>query len=241
MDKNGIDNFLKENKIKIHGGNIESNEELSILLNNIAKDELKRGNIEKANYFINKSIEFDDKNYEALFIKGMIYKTKKQYIEAVEMFKNYNKFMNDGISLIYIGFCYAELFDSNNALEYLNKGEKNLSEEEKANNELLLSSVYECIGNIYLNRENLLEFDETDKLKLNYKLAVKYFRMSLKLHRNNHELLNKLAACYYHFEDEGRALFCYEEAAKYADENSAYLEVIEEMKGMGIISTHIEF
>ena len=241
MDKKEIDNFLEENKIKVHGGNVSSSTELSLLLNSIVKDELKRGNIDKANYFINKAIDLDDKNYEALFIKGMIYKTNSQYIEAIRIFKNYNKFMNDGISLIYIGFCYAELFDSKNALDYLNKGIKILSEEEKRKNELLLSSVYECLGNIYINRENLLEFNETDKLKLNYKLAVKYFKMSLKLHRNNHELLNKLAACYYHFEEEGRALFCYEEAAKYTDENSAYLEVIEEMKGMGIISTHIDF
>lgn len=164
-----------------------------------------------------------------------------KYVEAIESFKNYNKIMNDGLSLIYIGFCYAELFDSNNALDYLNKGEKSISEEEKRNDELLLSSVYECIGNIYLNRENLLEFDESDKLKLNYKLAVKNFKKSLKLHRNNHELLNKLAACYYHFEDEGRALYCYEEAAKYTYDKSAYLEVIEEMKSMGITSTYIEF
>lgn len=241
MDKKEIDNFLEENKIKVHGGNILSSGQLSLLLNNIARDELKRGNTDKANYFINKAIEIDNNNYEALLIKGIIYKSQEQYIEAIKIFKNYNKFMNDGISLIYIGFCYAELFDSDNALDYFNKGEKILSEKERRNNELLLSSVYECIGNIYLNRENLLEFNETDKLKLNYKLAVKYFKMSLKLHRNNHELLNKLAACYYHFEDEGRALFCYEEAAKYTDENSAYLEVIEEMKGMGIISTHIDF
>ena len=241
MDQKEIDNFLEENKIRVQGGNISSNAELSLLLNSIAKDELKKENVDKAKYFINKAINFDHKNHEALFIKGMICRHEMKYVEAIESFKNYNKIMNDGLSLIYIGFCYAELFDSNNALDYLNKGEKSLSEEEKRNDELLLSSVYECIGNIYLNRENLLEFDGSDKLKLNYKLAVKNFKKSLKLHRNNHELLNKLAACYYHFEDEGRALYCYEEAAKYTYDKSAYLEVIEEMMSMGITSTYIEF
>lgn len=241
MDKNEINNFLQENKIKIQGGTISNYKQLSLLLNSVARKEFEKGKIDKAMYFINQAIEFYYENYEALFIKGMICRSEKRYIEAIEIFKNYNRFMNDGISLIYVGFCYAELFDNNNALDYFNEGEKKLSIEEKNTNKLLLSAVYECIGNIYMNREDLLEFYESDKLKLNYKLAIKNYKLALKINKNNHELLNKLAACYYHCEDESRALYCYEEAAKNTEDNYRYIEVIKEMKEMGVTSITVEF
>jgi len=86
-----------------------------------------------------------------------------------------------------------------------------------------------------------LEFYESDKLKLNYKLAIKNYKLALKINKNNHELLNKLVACYYHCEDECRALYCYEEAAKNTEDNYRYLEVIKERKEMGVASITVRF
>jgi len=246
MDKNEkiqekINNFLKENKINTTGGIIESEEQLSLVLNDLAISDLKKGKSEKALYFANKAIEFNPKNYFSFFSKGLIYRYTKKYNEAIESFKEYNFHINNKISFIYIGLCYAELNDTENALDYFNKCEKELSEEEKNENSSLMSTVYECMGNIYMYKENIMEFNEEDKLSFNYKLAVKYYKMSLKINRNNHMLLNKLASCYYHFEDVSKALYCYEEAAGITEENTAYLEAIEEMKGMGIVAETVEF
>ncbi|SJU19753.1 Uncharacterised protein [Clostridioides difficile] len=60
--------------------------------------------------------------------------------------------------------------------------------------------------------------------------------MSLRINKNNHLLLNKLAACYHHFDDEKKALYCYEEAAKVAPEIQEYKGAIEEMKEIHIKS-----
>lgn len=236
-----INDFLKENKINTTGGTISSGEQLALVLNDISISDLKKGKSDKALYFADKAIEFDPKNYFALFIKGLIYQYTKKYHEAIESFKEYNARSNEKISFIYIGICYAELNDTENALDYFKKCEKELSEEEKSENSSLMCTVYECMGNIYMYKENIMEFNEEDKLSFNYKLAIKYFKLSLKINRNNHILLNKLAACYYHFEDVNKALYCYEEAASVAEENTAYLEAIEEMKDMGAIAETVEF
>jgi tetratricopeptide (TPR) repeat protein len=236
-----INNFLKENKINTTGGTISSEKQLSLVLNDIAISDLKKVKSDKALYFANKAIEFNPKNYFSLFVKGLIYRYTKKYNEAIKSFKEYNAQSNDKVSFIYTGICYAELNDSENALDYFNKCEKEFSEEEKNENSYLMCTVYECMGNIYMHKENILEFNEEDKLSFNYKLAAKYFKMSLKINRNNHMLLNKLAACYYHFEDVNKALYCYEEAANVAEENTAYLEAIEEMKSMGAVAETVEF
>ena len=236
-----INNFLKENNINTTGGTISSEEQLSLVLNDIARSDLKKGKADKALYFVNKAMEFDPKNYSSLFVKGLIYRYTKKYSEAIESFKEYNSHINNKISFIYIGICYAELNDTENALNYFNKCEKELSENEKNENSSLMCTVYECMGNIYMYKENIMEFNEEDKFSFNYKLAVKYFKMSLKINRNNHLLLNKLAACYYHFEDVNKALYCYEEAASVAEENTAYLEAIEEMKSMGAVAETVKF
>ena len=246
MDKNiniqdKINNFLKENKINITGGNITSEEQLSYVLNNIAMNDLNKGKWDKALYFVDKGIDFNPKNYKALFIKGLIYRYIKKYNEAIELFKENYSHSNDAVSLMYIGFCYAELNDTEKALDYFRKGENEFSEEEKNENSGLMCTVYECIGNIYMSKENILEFNENDKLSFNYKIAEKYYKMSLKIDSNNHMLLNKLAACYYHFEDLNKALYCYEEASRIEPENAAYLETIAEMKDMGIISEKVDF
>ncbi|MBW6410648.1 tetratricopeptide repeat protein [Clostridium weizhouense] len=236
-----IDNFLKENRINITGGTISSEEELSEVLNNIAMSDLQKGKVDKALYFVNKAKEFNSKNYYTLFMKGLIYRYTKKYNEAIEMFKEYNTHTNDKLSYIYIGFCYAELNDGESALDYFRKCEKEFSEEEKNQYGALMSTVYECMGNIYINKENILEFYEDDKFKLSYKLAIKYFKMSLRSNKENHMLLNKLAVCYYHFEDINKALYCFEEAVKISPENAAYLEAIEEMKEIGAIPEKVEF
>lgn len=236
-----INDFLKENKIKTTGGTIESEEQLSKVLNNLAMSDLKKGKAEKALYFANNALEFDPKNDYSFFVKGLIYRNTKKFNEAIESFKEYNSRSNDKVSLIYIGLCYAELNDIENALGFFNEAEKELSEEEKNENSSLLCTVYECMGNIYMYKENIMEFKDEDRFSFNYKLAVKYFKMSLKINANNHILLNKLASCYYHFEDASKALYCYEEAAKVAEDNTAYLEAIEEMKGMGVVAETVEF
>ena len=246
MDKNEnipnkINTFLEENKINVKGGTITSPEQLSSVLNNLAMNDLNKGKTDKALYFADKAIEFNAKNYYSLFIKGIIYRDIKKIDKAIESFEQYYNNSNDTLSSMYLGFCYAELNDANKALEYFRKGESEFSEEEKNENSSLMCTVYECIGNIYMSKENILEFNENDKLSFNYKLAEKYYKMSLRIENNNHMLLNKLAACYYHFEDLSRALYCYEEAAKIDPENAAYLETIEELNDMGVVSKKVEF
>ena len=224
-----INSFLEENKIKVTGGTITSEEQLSSVLNKLAIGDLNKGKNDKALYLVNKAIEFNPENYNSLFIKGIILRDTGKYNEAIEVFKEYYKFSDNAIGCMYIGLCYAGLNDTENALDFFRKGEKELSEKEKEDNGDLMCTVYECIGNIYMNKENVLEFSVNDKLSFNYKLAVKYYKMSLKININNHMLLNKLAACFYHFEDEGKALYCYEKAVEIAPENTAYLEAVEEM------------
>ncbi len=236
-----IEEFLKENKINITGGKVVSFEQLSSILNNLALNDLNKGKIEKAMYFINEAIKFNKENHYALFIKGLIFREIHKYNESIEVFKEYYNKANDKLVFVYIGFSYAELNDTEEALSYLKKAEKEFSEDEKNKYSDLMSTVYECIGNIYMTKENILEFNEEDKLNFNYKVAIKYFKMSLKINKNNHMLLNKLAACYYHVEDINKALYCYEEAAKVAEDNTPYLEAIEEMKEMGATSETIEF
>lgn len=236
-----INRFLEENKITVKGGTITSEEQLSSVLNKLALGDLNKGKYDKALYLINKAIEFNSENYNSLFIKGIIYRETGKYNESIEVFKEYYNISNDAVSCIYIGLCYAGLNDTENALDFLRKGEKELSEKEKEEKSDLMCTAYECIGNIYMNKENILEFNENDKLSFNYKLAVKYYKMSLKININNHMLLNKLAACYYHFEDEGKTLYCYEKAVEISPENTAYLEAVEEMKGMGITAEKVEF
>ncbi|WP_252232583.1 tetratricopeptide repeat protein [Clostridium sp. ZBS15] len=239
--KDKIDNFLKENKINITGGIIKTEEELSLVLNNIAMSDLKKGKLQKSLYFASKALEFDSKNYYAMFIKGLIYRASRNFNEAIKLFDEYYELSKESLSLIHIGFCYAELGDIDNALDYFRKGEQEFTEEEKHNYSSLMCTVYECIGNIYMNRENVLEFKENDKFSLNYKLAIKYYKMSLKINKKNHLLLNKLAACYHHFDDEKKALYCYEEAVKIAPQIEEYKGAIEEMKEQGIVSEIIEF
>lgn len=239
--KDKINNFLKENKINVKGGTITSEKQLSSVLSNLAMGDFKKGKIEKALYFIEKSIEFDEKNYYSYFIKGLIYRQLRKNKEAIESFEIYCKNINDPLANIYIGLSYAELNNVENALDYLRKGEKNLSKEEKEKHISLICTTYECIGNIYLNRENILEFTERDKYSINYKSAVRYYKMSLKINRNNHDLINRLAACYYHLEDLNKALYCYEQAAKIAPDNTIYLDAIKEMKEAGAKSESAGF
>ncbi|AOR23660.1 tetratricopeptide repeat protein [Clostridium taeniosporum] len=239
--KEKIDNFLKENKINITGGTIKTEEELSEVLNNIAMSDFKKGKFQKSLYFVEKAIEFNPKNYYALFIKGTIYRASRNFDEAIKCFEKYYELSKDSTSIMYIGFSYAELGDTDKALDYFRKGEQRFSDEEKNNYRMLMCAVYECIGNIYMNRENVLEFKECDKLSLNYKLAIKYYKMSIKIDKNNHLLLNKLAACYHHLDDEKRALYCYELASKVAPEIKEYKGAIEEMREQGIVSETIEF
>ena len=228
-----INDFLKENKINVKGGTITSKKQLSSVLNNLAMGDLEKGKIEKALYFAEKAIEFDKESYYSYFIKGLIYRQLNKTKEAIESFEVYCKNTSDPLAHIYIGFSYAQLNDVENALDHLRIGEKNLSKEEKEKNIYLLSATYECIGNIYLNKENIVEFTERDKYSINYKTAVRYYKMSLKINRKNCDLINKLAACYCHLEDLNKALYCYEQAAKISQDNTMYLEAIKEMKEEG--------
>jgi len=228
-----INNFLKENKINVKGGIITSEKQLSSVLNNIAMGDLKKGKIEKVLYFAEKAIEFDEENYYSYFIKGLGYRQLNKNKEAIESFEVYCKNTNDPLTHIYIGLSYAELNDVENALDHLRLGEKNISKEEKEANISLIGAVYECIGNIYLNKENIVEFTEKDKYSINYKTAVRYYKMSLKINRKSCDLINKLAACYCHLEELNKALYCYEQAAKIATDNTMYLEAIKEMKEEG--------
>ena len=228
-----INNFLKENKINVKGGTITSKKQLSSVLNNLAMGDLKKGKIEKALYFAEKAIEFDEESYYSYFIKGLIYRQLNKTKEAIESFEVYCKNTSDPLAHIYIGFSYAQLNDVENALDHLRIGEKNLSKEEKEKNMSLICTAYECIGNIYLNKEDIVEFTERDKYSINYKTAVRYYKMSLRINRKNCDLINKLAACYCHLEDLNKALYCYEQAAKISQDNTMYLEAIKEMKEEG--------
>ena len=228
-----INNFLKENKINVKGGIITSEKQLSSVLNNLAMGDLKNGKIEKALYFTEKAIEFYEESYYSYYIKGLIYRQLNKTKEAIESFEVYIKNTSDPLAHIYIGLSYAELNDVENALDNLRTGEKNISDDEKEKHIALICSVYECIGNIYLNKENIVEFTERDKFSINYRTAVRYYKMSLRINRKNAELINKLAACYCHLEDLNKAIYCYEQAAKIAQDNTMYLEAIKEMKEEG--------
>lgn len=236
-----INKFLEENNIKTTGGEIKSEKQLSSVLNKLAMGDLNKGRIEKALHFAEKAIEFNEENHYAYYIKGLIYRQLNKAKEAIEAFEVYCNNTNDPLTHIYMGISYAELNDVDNALDHLRKGEKNLSDKEKEEHMNLICATYECIGNIYLQRENIVEFTERDKYSINYKTAVRYYKMSLKINRRNCDLINKLAACYYHLEDLNKALYCYEQAAKIAPDNSMYLEAIQEMKESGAKSESAGF
>lgn len=228
-----INNFLEENKINVTGGTITSLKQLSSVLNNLAQSDLEKGKIEKTLYFAEKAIEFDEENYYAYYLKGLTCRQLKKTKEALEAFEVYCQNTDDALTHIYIGISYAELEDVDNALAHLRKGEKNLSKEEKEKHAALICTTYECIGNIYLKRENIVEFTEKDKHSINYKTAIRYYKMALRINRRNYDLINKLAACFYHVEELNKALYCYEQAAKIAPDNTMYLEAIQEMKEAG--------
>ncbi|MDR3597243.1 tetratricopeptide repeat protein [Clostridium sp.] len=228
-----INNFLKENKINVTGGIITNEKQLSSVLNDLAMTDFKKGKVEKALYFTEKAIEFNEENYYSYFIKGLAYRQLNKTKESIEAFEVYCNKTDDALTHIYIGLSYAELNDVENALSHLRKGEKNIENVEKEEHKYLLCVAYECIGNIYLNKENIVEFTEGDKYSINYKSAVKYYKMSLKINRKNCDLINKLAACYYHLEDINKALYCYQQAAKISPDNTMYLEAIKEMKEAG--------
>lgn len=228
-----IKNFLEENRINVKGGTIKSEKQLSSVLNDLAMSDLKKGKVEKALYFTEKAIEFDEENHYSYFIRGLIYRQLNKTNEAVQAFEVYCKNTDDPLAHIYAGLSYAELNDVDNALNHLRKGEKTISKEGKEEHLVLICAAYECIGNIYLNKENIVEFAERDRYSMNYKSAVKYYKMSLRINRKNPDLINRLAACYYHIEDLNKALYCYEQAAKIAQDNTMYLEAIKEMKEAG--------
>ena len=236
-----IDSFLNGHKIRIKGGKIHTAEDMSILLNRIAKKEIDNGNYEKGLYFAVNAFEFNKKNLYSVFLQGLGFRFTGEYEKAIRAFKYCNSKKHDLSSFANIGFCFAELKDTDKAIDIFNNIINSISNEEEKENSDLMALVYECMGNIYLSREDVLEFDSTDKLKINYKLAVKYYKHSLRLNKSNHMLLNKLAACYYHFDDERKALYCYEEAAKVAPEENNYIEAVNELKNAGVISEAIEF
>lgn len=228
-----INDFLKENKINVTGGMITNEKQLSSVLTNLAMSDLRKGKIEKALYFTEKALEFDNENYYSYFIRGLISRQLNKTDEAIKAFELYCNETDDALAHLYIGLSYAELKDIDNALSHLRKGEKNIEDGEKEEHKYLLCVAYECIGNIYLNRENIVEFTDRDKYSINYKSAVRYYKMSLKINRKNPDLINRLAACYYHLEDINKALYCYLQASKIAPDNDMYLEAIKEMKEAG--------
>lgn len=236
-----IDSFLNDHKIKIKGGKVSTAQEMSSLLNKLAQREIDNGNYEKGLYFAINAFEFDKKNLYSIFLQGLGFRFTGQYEKALKAFKYCNSKKHDLLSFANIGFCYAEQNDTEKALDIFNNIINNTNEKIEKENSQLMSLVYECLGNIYLSREDVLEFDESDKFKMNYKLAVKYYKHSLRLNRANHVILNKLAACYYHFDDEKKALYCYEEAAKVAPEEKNYSDAVRELKNAGVISEPVEF
>ncbi len=58
-----IDLFLNEHKIKIQGGQINTEKDMSLLLSRIAKSEIDKGNYEKGLYFAVNSFKFDKKKF----------------------------------------------------------------------------------------------------------------------------------------------------------------------------------
>lgn len=238
-----INKFLTENKINVKGGAITSERQLSAVLSKLALGDLKKGKIDKALYFVEKSLEFNEKNYYSYFVKGLINRRLGKIKEATEAFEVYisNTGAEDSVAHIYTGLSYAELNDVENALDHLRVGEKGLSNEEKEEHLPLVGITYECIGNIYLNRENIVEFTDRDKFSLNYKTAARYYKMSLRINRKNCDLINKLAACYCHLEDLNKALYCYEQAAKIAEDKTMYMEAIQQMKDEGAKSEQAGF
>ena len=236
-----IDSFLNEHKIRVEGGQVTTEKDMAVLLNRIAKSEIDKANYEKGLYFALNAYEFDKNNIYSVFLQGLGFRFTGEYDKALKAFKYCNNKKHDLSSLANMGFCLAELKKNEEALDVFSNVVKNISENEEKENSGLMALVYECMGNIYLSREDILEFDPTDKLKINYKLAVKYYKHSLRLNRLNHMLLKKLAACYYHFDDERKALYCYEEAAKAAPEEKNYSEAVKELRNAGIISESIEF
>lgn len=228
-----IKKFLEENRINVKGGTIKSEKQLSSVLNNLAMSDLKKGKVDKALYFTERAIEFDEENYYSYFIKGLIYRKLNKANESIQAFQLYCTNTDDPLGHIYMGLSYAELNDVDNALIHLRKGEKNISKEGKEEHLTLICGAYECIGNIYLNKENIVEFTERDRYSMNYKSAVKYYKMSLRINRKNPDLINRLAACYYHLEDLNKALYCYEQAAKITQDNTMYLDAIKEIKESG--------
>lgn len=238
-----INQFLTENKINVKGGSITSERQLSAVLSNLALGDLKKGKIDKAMYFVEKSLQFNEKNYYSYFIKGLINRSIGKIKEAAEAFEFYlsNSGAEDSVAHIYTGLSYAELNDVEKALSHLRIGEKELSNEEKEEHLPLVGIAYECIGNIYLNRENIVEFTDRDKFSINYKTAARYYKMSLRINRKNCDLINKLAACYCHLEDLNKALYCYEQAAKIAEDKTVYVEAIKQMKDEGAKSEQAGF
>lgn len=236
-----IDSFLNEHKIRVEGGQVTTEKDMAVLLNRIAKSEIDKANYEKGLYFALNAYEFDKNNIYSVFLQGLGFRFTGEYEKALKAFKYCNNKKHDLASFANIGFCLVELKNSEEALDIFTNIAKNISEDEENENSALMALVYECMGNIYLSREDILEFDPTDKLKINYKLAVKYYKHSLRLNRLNHILLNKLAACYYHFDDERKALYCYEEAEKAAPEEKNYSEAVKELRNAGIISEVVEF
>lgn len=238
-----INLFLAENKINVKGGTITSERQLSSVLSNLALGDLNKGKIDKAIYFVEKSLEFDEKNYYSYFVRGLINRCLGKIKESVEDFDIYlsNTGAENPVANIYMGISYAELNDVENALDYLKAGEKLLSNEEREEHLPLVGIAYECIGNIYLNRENLVEFAERDKYSINYKTAARYYKMSLRINRKNCDLINKLAACYCHLEDLNKALYCYEQAAKIAEDKTMYMDAIQQMKDEGAKSEQAGF
>ena len=236
-----IDSFLNKHKIRIEGGQITTEKDMAVLLNRIAKSEIDKANYGKGLYFALNAYEFDKSNVYSVFLQGLGFRFTGEYDKALKAFKYCNNKKHDLSSLANIGLCLAELKKTEEALDVFSNIVKNISENEEKENSGLMALVYECMGNIYLSREDILEFDPTDKLKINYKLAVKYYKHSSRLNRLNHMLLNKLAACYYHFDDERKALYCYEEAAKAAPEEKNYSEAVKELRNAGIISEAVEF
>lgn len=242
-DKNQeiIDRFLQENKIKVTGGKITNFKQLSFYLKKFAKNAIDKGSFERGLYFADKSLEFDGENFDALFLKGVALRYLGKIDESVEVLKEHYTICNDKASLLNIGFCYAQANENEKAIDYFNEGLKEIGSDEYENYKDFISLVYECMGNIYLSREDILEFDSTDKLKMNYKLAIKYYKKSIAINKNNPTLLNRLAACYYHFDDMGKALYCYELASEAAPEDKRYEDAANELKNSGITAEEIDF
>lgn len=236
-----IDKFLADNRIRVSGGQITDFKQLSFFLNKLAKNEIDKGKFEKGLYFADKSLEFDKENNSSLFLKGVALRYLGKVEECIEVLKEHYTICSDKASLINIGFAYVQANENEKAIDYFNEALNGISDEEYDSYKELISLVYECMGNIYLSREDILEFDSTDKLKMNYKLAIKYYKKSVGINKLNPTLLNRLAACYYHFDDMGKALYCYELASEAAPEDKRYIDAANELKNSGVVAEEIDF